>query len=64
MMRCPQCKHFVKTYEGEGWCSHNRYSGLIILSTGSEPCRGNDYVKGTEQSPAPPPVAEENPRKP
>lgn len=63
-MRCTQCTHFVKTYEGEGWCSQPRYSGLVILSTGSEICRGNGYVKGSEQSPAPMPAVEATPRKP
>lgn len=63
-MRCSQCKHFIKTYEGEGWCSHPRYSELVILSTGREPCRGNGYVKGNELSPANSPVPEETLRKP
>jgi hypothetical protein len=63
-MRCMQCKHFVKTYEGEGWCSNPKYSGLVILSTCSEPCRGNGYVKGIEQSPVGPVASEETPRTP
>ena len=44
-MLCKSCKHFVNTYEGEGWCSHPRYAGLVLFSTGSEPCRGNGYAK-------------------
>lgn len=63
-MRCPQCKYFIKTYEGEGWCSNPKYSGILIFTMKSEPCRGNGYVKGSEQSPAPMPAAEESPRTP
>jgi hypothetical protein len=64
MMRCPQCAHFVKTYEGEGWCSQPRYSGLIILTIKSEPCYGNGYVRGNESPQYQPPATEENPRTP
>lgn len=51
-MRCAQCQHFIKTYEEEGWCSHPKYSGLVLFSTGSEPCRGNGYIKGSELPPS------------
>ena len=64
MMRCPQCKHFVKTYEGEGWCSHPRYSGLIILTIKSEPCYGNGYVRGSEHLPSPRADSEATPHTP
>lgn len=63
-MRCQQCKHFIKTYEGEGWCSQPKYSGIVILTTNVENCRGNGYVRGTESPQSPPSVAEENPHTP
>lgn len=59
-MRCQQCKHFIKTYEGEGWCSQPKYSGIVIFSTNVENCRGNGYVRGTESPPSPPSAPEEN----
>lgn len=63
-MRCQQCKHFIKTYDGEGWCSNPKYSGLVVMTTNMEICRGNGYVRGNESPPSPPSAAEESPRTP
>jgi len=63
-MRCEQCKYFIKTYEGEGWCSHPKYSGILIFTIKEEPCRGNGYVRGNEPVRTPPSAAEETPRTP
>lgn len=64
MMHCEQCKYFIKTYEGEGWCSNPKYSGILIFTMKSEPCRGNGYVKGNESPQYRPPAIEESPRTP
>jgi hypothetical protein len=63
-MRCESCKHFIKTYEGEGWCSHPKYSGIVLTSFNQEICRGNGYVRGSEPVRIPQSAAEETPRKP
>ena len=63
-MRCGQCKHFVKTYEDEGWCSHPRYSGLVLMLFDPERCRGEGYVRGNEPPPRPPAAPEETPHTP
>ena len=63
-MRCQQCKHLIKTYEGEGWCSNPKFSGIVIMTTGVELCRGNGYVRGNESPPPPPSDSEATPRTP
>jgi hypothetical protein len=64
MMRCAQCQHFIKTYEHEGWCSHPKYSGLVMFSAGYELCRGNGYVRGSEPPPLLPSDSVETPHTP
>lgn len=63
-MLCKNCKHFVHTFEGEGWCSHPRYAGIVLFSTNSELCRGNGYVRETEPLRSPPPAPEATPHTP
>ena len=50
MMRCGQCNNFIKTYDGEGWCSHTKYSGIVMLHLNEEFCRGHGYIKGSESA--------------
>lgn len=64
MMRCAQCQHFIKTYEYEGWCSHPKYSGLVMFSAGYELCRGNGYVRESGPLPPPPSDSVETPHTP
>ena len=63
-MDCPQCKHFIKTHEEEGWCSHPKFCGIVIFSTGIHPCSRNGFVRGSEPPRSQPAASEETPRKP
>lgn len=60
MMRCGQCNNFIKTYDGEGWCSHPKYSGMVMLDAKDESCQGHGYVKGIEPQRIPPSGFEES----
>ena len=47
MNRCTQCRHFVKTYEDEGWCSHPKYAGFVAVKFNEERCKGHGFVRET-----------------
>jgi len=49
MTRCAQCRHFIKTYEDEGWCSHSKYSGFVAVQFNEERCQGHGFVKENER---------------
>lgn len=63
-MRCQSCKYFIKTYEGEGWCSNPKYSGIVLVHFSEELCKGHGYVRESSLPPTPPPAAEETPHTP
>jgi len=54
MTRCAQCRHFIKTYEDEGWCSHPKYSGFVAVQFNEERCQGHGFVKENESRLSPP----------
>ncbi len=62
MTRCLQCKHFIKTYEDEGWCSNGKYSGFMEVNFNEERCKGEGFVRGNEPPRTQPSESEANPR--
>jgi|LauGreDrversion4_2_1035121.scaffolds.fasta_scaffold175706_3 hypothetical protein len=61
MTRCQQCRHFIKTYEDEGWCSNGKYSGFIEVKFNEERCKGEGFVRETELPLTQPSAPEANP---
>jgi hypothetical protein len=63
MNRCIECRHFIKTYEDEGWCSHSKYAGFVAVKFNDERCQGHGFVRESELRPLPPSASVETPHR-